>query len=351
MNTATYGSLVLATASRRPERVVSNEEMTELIISGTKSSTPKEEIRKVRDRAHEIERKTGLVTRCFFAQDEDPVDVAYRLLYLLVDRAGLPWNELGGLIISSSSIHGFPGLSQQVIAKARSAHPSLGNPLVLDVGSNACTSFLYAVGIADALIRTQGLSRVACLAIEFSSRCVRYDIESFAISTLFGDAAAGVMLGGSGKALATLESIHLGSRIDAQRVKFISGSGIDASDFTAPVSANARWYVDGPPVAIDAIEILVEETQALQASGIRIDWLIPHQANLTRILFPACDRLRIPRDRLCHSFATTGNTSSASIPLLLDELFRAGRVWPGESIVLVSFGASFSVASGHLRVC
>jgi 3-oxoacyl-[acyl-carrier-protein] synthase-3 len=87
-----------------------------------------------------------------------------------------------------------------------------------------------------------------------------------------------------------------------------------------------------------------------QQAGVAVDWLIPHQANLTRILEPACDTLGIPRDRLCASFERTGNTSSASIPLLLDELFASGQPRAGENIVMVGFGASFSVGSAHLVV-
>jgi len=74
--------------------------------------------------------------------------------------------------------------------------------------------------------------------------------------------------------------------------------------------------MSGPPVAIGATRILVEEIQRVQREGVQIDWLIPHQANLTRILIPACAKTGIDPDRLCASFADTGNTSSASIPLL-----------------------------------
>ena len=79
--------------------------------------------------------------------------------------------------------------------------------------------------------------------------------------------------------------------------------------------------------------------------GISIDWLIPHQANLTRILIPACEKTGIDPERLCGSFADTGNTSTASIPLLLDQLVRGGRVESGQNALLVGFGASFTVGS------
>ncbi len=88
-----------------------------------------------------------------------------------------------------------------------------------------------------------------------------------------------------------------------------------------PVPRDVRWFMAGPPVAIGATKILVGEIKRYQDEGHAIDWLIPHQANLTRILIPACQKVGIDPERLCASFAETGNTSSASIPLkLLDQL-------------------------------
>jgi 3-oxoacyl-[acyl-carrier-protein] synthase-3 len=93
---------------------------------------------------------------------------------------------------------------------------------------------------------------------------------------------------------------------------------------------------------------LVDEIRRVQGEGHVIDWLIPHQANLTRILIPACKSAGIDPKRLCASFAETGNTSSASIPLLLDQLVRDGRTVKGENALLIGFGASFSVGSALL---
>ena len=92
-----------------------------------------------------------------------------------------------------------------------------------------------------------------------------------------------------------------------------------------------------------------ELIQRVQDDGVKIDWLIPHQANLTRILLPACAKTGIDPDRLCASFAETGNTSSASIPILLDQLIESGRARPGEHALMVGFGASFSIGSALIR--
>jgi 3-oxoacyl-[acyl-carrier-protein] synthase-3 len=294
-----------------------------------------------------IEKKTGLSARRFFAPDESPVAVGLELLERLMQ--GQSWSGLDAILVSSSSVHGFPGLSQQLVAAARGRHPELGAPFVLDIGSNACTGFMYALAVGSSVMQALGYRRVACLALEFSSRCIAYDPLSFGTSTLFGDAAAGLLLGRDMRGLATLQSVHAGSMIDAETIGLIHGTGMQAAQTTIDVPKSARWFMAGPPVAIGATRILVDEIQRVQRDGVRIDWLIPHQANLTRILIPACLKTGIDPQRLCASFAETGNTSSASIPLLLDQLVRGGRARQGDNALLVGFGASFAIGSALLE--
>ena len=341
---------VRATATYLPPSAVSNEDLAERLIAGSGPDLRHDERELVRARARGLERKTGLVERRFFAAADDPVAIAYGVLGDLVAGAGARWDELDGIVVSSSRSHGFPGVSQRRVARARSEHVGLGDPFVLDLGSNACTGFMYAVGIASSLIATQGYRNVAVLAVEFSSRCLDYRASAFASSMLFGDAVSGLLLAAGGNARAELLSVHMGSRIDAERITHIRGAGVTAFAPDEPAPASERWFVDGPPVARGAIDILVAEVQRYQRAGVDVDWLIPHQANLTRILHPACDAVGVPRERLCTSFAHTGNTSSASIPLLLDDLLASGRAKSGDDVILVGFGASYSTGSAHLRV-
>jgi 3-oxoacyl-[acyl-carrier-protein] synthase-3 len=116
---------------------------------------------------------------------------------------------------------------------------------------------------------------------------------------------------------------------------------------------NMNWWSDDGAVYVRAHNTSMPETPdviaRLQADGVTIVWLVPHQANLTRILIPACEKTGIDPERLCASFADTGNTSSASIPLLLDQLLRSGRVRPGQTALLVGFGASFTIGSALLE--
>jgi 3-oxoacyl-[acyl-carrier-protein] synthase III len=339
---------IVATASILPETVVTNRDIGQRLIDGAHARNVRdanaEETARVRSEL--IEQKTGLRARRFFDADDMPVDIGTRLLEKLMDDSA--WATLDAVLVSSSSTQGFPGVSQQIVVAAREKHGALAHPFVLDLSSNACTSFMYALTIGKSLIQAMGYRRVACLAIEFSSRCIAYDPKAFGISTLFGDAAAGVLLEGGDKGIALLRTTRASSMVDPGTIGLIKGSGMQANDPVREVPEDQRWYMAGPPVAVGATRILVDEIRRVQADGHAIDWLIPHQANLTRILIPACKSAGIDPKRLCASFAETGNTSSASIPLLLDQLVRDGRTVKGENALLIGFGASFSVGSALL---
>src|SRR5262249_50844640 len=116
---------VSATASILPETVISNREITERLIAGieVKDAADEEAVSAARARADLIERKTGLRARRFFDPDESPVAVGLDLLTRLLRDTG--WEKLDGVIVTSSSAHGFPGLSQQIVAQARLEHETL----------------------------------------------------------------------------------------------------------------------------------------------------------------------------------------------------------------------------------
>jgi 3-oxoacyl-[acyl-carrier-protein] synthase-3 len=338
---------VAATASFLPESVISNLEIGERLIQGANlGESGADLIDQTRTRAELIEKKTGLRERRFFAPDVMPADIGLEVLEKMMDAER--WRALDAVIVSSSSTQGFPGLSQQIVALAKAKHPGIGDPFVLDIGSNACTGFMYALTVATSLIKGMGYRNVACIAIEFSSRCIAYDPTAFGTSTLFGDAVAGVLLEAGQGGIALLQDVRASSMVDESTIGLIKGSGMQASRPDLEVPHAVRWFMAGPPVAIGAQKILVEEIRRYQAGGARIDWLIPHQANLTRILIPACKTVGIDPSRLRASFAETGNTSSASIPLALDMLVREEKLRRNDTALLVGFGASFTIGSALL---
>jgi len=164
---------ITATASILPGNVISNEEIGERLIGDANlGETGEGLIHETRARSELIEKKTGLRERRFFDDDANPAEIGLDLLERLMADAG--WSEVDAVIVSSSSTRGFPGLSQQIVAAAKSRHAELGNPFVLDISSNACTGFMYGVTIGAGLIKGMGYRRIALLAIEFASRCIAY---------------------------------------------------------------------------------------------------------------------------------------------------------------------------------
>jgi 3-oxoacyl-[acyl-carrier-protein] synthase-3 len=341
---------IIRTASTLPDTAVTNFEIGELLVAGVQpdDEAAEEIIAKIRERSTLIEKKTGLRARRFFDSSVSPVATGLALLERLMDTDA--WSDLDALIVSSSSTHGFPGLSQQIVAAARGRYPELGNPFVLDIGSNACTSFMYGLAVGVSTLQTMGFRRVACVAIEFASRCIPYDALHFGTSTLFGDAVAGLLLARGGTGVATINSVRASSMIDAESIAMIKGGGMAAAALGIDVPQPIRWYMAGPPVGVGATKILVEEIRRYQAAGARIDWLVPHQANLTRILIPACEKTGIDPTRLCASFADTGNTSSASVPLLLDRLLHGGNARTGDNALLIGFGSSYTIGSALIQL-
>src|SRR5215471_18460968 len=123
---------IVRTASTLPDAVITNREIGERLVAGVAIDDEAAEdiVAKVRERSELIEKKTGLRARRFFDPGVSPLKVGVELLdRLMSDEA---WSGLDALIVSSSSTHGFPGLSQQIIAAVRERHPELGAPFVLD---------------------------------------------------------------------------------------------------------------------------------------------------------------------------------------------------------------------------
>jgi len=198
----------------------------------------------------------------------------------------------------------------------------------------ACSGFVYGLVAADGFLRA-GLQRVLLIGSETMSRIVDWDDRGTAI--LFGDGAGAVVLErgeGPGRVL----GFDLGSDGSLRHILHAEVGG--------------TIEMDGQEVFRRAVRMMVDSAQrALTEADVSADDLalfVPHQAN-TRIITAACARLGISEDRTVSNLATTGNTSAASIPLALAEAADAGRLAPGDRVLLVGFGAGMSWASAVIE--
>ncbi|MGQ0433980.1 MAG: beta-ketoacyl-ACP synthase III [Microthrixaceae bacterium] len=198
----------------------------------------------------------------------------------------------------------------------------------------ACSGFVYGLVAADGFLRA-GLRRVLLVGSETMSRIVDWDDRGTAI--LFGDGAGAVVLergDGPGRVL----GFDLGSDGSLRHILHADVAG--------------TIEMDGPEVFRRAVRVMVDSgTAALAAAGVRAEELalfVPHQAN-TRIIDSACAKLGIVADRTANILATTGNTSAASIPMALADAADAGRLAPGDLVLLIGFGAGMSWASAVIE--
>jgi len=198
----------------------------------------------------------------------------------------------------------------------------------------ACSGFVYGLVAADGFLRA-GLERVLLIGSETMSRIVDWEDRGTAI--LFGDGAGAVVLE-RGDGPGRLLGFDLGS------------DGSQRHILHAEVGGTIE--MDGREVFRRAVRTMVDSAnRALEHAGTPVGdvaLFVPHQAN-TRIIDAACARLGIGPDRTASNVATTGNTSAASIPIALAEAADAGRLAPGDRVLLVGFGAGLSWASAVIE--
>lgn len=199
-----------------------------------------------------------------------------------------------------------------------------------------CTGFIYALTVADALIRTGGANKALVVGAEVFSRLL--DFSDRTTCVLFGDGAGAVVLEASDTPGIVSSCLHAdGEYADILNVPGnVSGGGI---------LGDVTLTMDGPAVfklAVNALDKAAHE--ALAKAGREpssIDWLIPHQANL-RIMQGTAKKLKLSLDRVVGTVDQHGNTSAASIPLALDHAVRSGLVQRGHSLVLEGAGGGFT---------
>ena len=149
---------------------------------------------------------------------------------------------------------------------------------------------------------------------------------------------------------ARIVATRMGSRSTDATTGLLHGTGVLTSAPNQALSADYRWQVEGPRVAVAAVELLAGEIAHYRRSGIAFDWIVPHQANLNGIMLPACAKAGVARERMLTTIEWMGNTAAASVPLTFDYFRRQQRFRPGERVLLVGFGASFTVASAVVEI-
>ncbi|GIV01029.1 MAG: 3-oxoacyl-[acyl-carrier-protein] synthase 3 [Actinomycetota bacterium] len=319
---------IVGLGSHLPERVVSNAWFERLV------ETSDEWIRE----------RTGIVERRFAAEDEATSDLAVVAARRALEDAGISPEQLD-LIVCATLTPDTP-----IPASAVWVQRKLGVTCpAFDVNA-ACAGFSYAIATGTAFVESGAADTVLVIGAEVLSRVLDFTDRSTCV--LFGDGAGAVVLRRS-EAPGVLGSL-LGADGRAAEILIIPAGG--SARPASPETVAARDHSIRMPAGREVFKRAVVEMAAacralLEKAGHTpddVDVLIPHQAN-ARIMVAVAERLGIGPERAVVDVAEVGNTSAASIPIALDRAYRAGRLRPGQLVLLTSFGAGLAWGATLIR--
>ena len=290
-----------------------------------------------------ITTRTGIRERRIVAEGESTSDLGVRAARIAMERAGVSPDEIDLLVVGTTSPdYWLPSTACVMQAKLGLDCPAFD-------AMAACTSFIYGLQLSAAMIESGRAETILVVGVEALTRFVDFTDRSTCV--LFGDGAGAVVLRAGDEP--GVESCVLGADGTGGQHLIVPAGGA-AYPTTIDAVTNRDIYVKmaGNEVFKFAVRVIPKATnEVLAASSHTLDdlrWLIPHQAN-KRIIDTVEERLGIDHDRVYCNLDKTGNTSAASIPLALDDLYTSGRLSPGDLLVLVGFGAGLTWGASVLR--
>jgi 3-oxoacyl-[acyl-carrier-protein] synthase-3 len=321
-------SRITGTGSYLPQRRVTNQNLADdLAARGVATSD------------QWIVERTGIHARHFAAPEEKTSDLGLHAARQALAMAGRQAQEIDLIVFATST----PDM----------VFPSTACILQDKLGANGCpafdvqavcSGFVYALTVADAMIRSGSARRALVVGAEVFSRILDFNDRTTCV--LFGDGAGAVVLEASDEPGILASELHA----DGKYVDILCVPGGVAG---GEVVGNPLLQMDGQAVFKLAVGVLEKTARAtLDKAGLKdsdIDWLIPHQANI-RIMQGTAKKLKLPLDKLIVTVDQHGNTSAASIPLALDNAVRAGQVQKGQHVLLEGVGGGFTWGAVLLKM-
>ena len=336
-------SRIAGTGSYLPPRRLSNAELAaQLAQQGIETSD------------EWIVERTGILARHFADEGVVCSDLAEQAARRAMQAAGVGPQDIDLIIVATSTPDMvFPSTAAILQGKLGITH---GAP-AFDVQA-VCSGFVYALTVADSLIRTGTASRALVIGAEVFSRIL--DFKDRTTCVLFGDGAGAVVLeavdaaaaGGlaapAGAAMPRVGILSTDLHADGRHVGILCTPGTVSC---GQVVGDPTLKMDGQAVFKLAVKVLEEAARAaLDKAGATeadIDFLIPHQANI-RIMQSTARKLKLGQDRVIVTVDQHGNTSAASIPLALDTVVRDGRIQRGHRLMLEGVGGGFTWGAVYL---
>jgi 3-oxoacyl-[acyl-carrier-protein] synthase-3 len=328
-------SRIVGTGHYLPERVVSNRDLETSVDTSDAWITE----------------RTGIKARRIARDGELTSDMAAAAARSALEMAGIPASKLSMIIVGTVT----PDTPMPACAVFVQQKIGAGTVPSFDI-SAACAGFLYGISIADQFIRSGQCEYVLVVGVELLSRVLNW--KDRATCVLFGDGAGAVVLGPSGAKPGDVRpSGVLATRLYtdgslAEALVIPAGGSREAVTTEGLAASRNKVHMVGSEIFKVAVKNLVSASkEALEAASLSTDeikWVVAHQANL-RILAKESARLAIPMERFVLNIERCGNTSSASIPIALDEAVRDGRIQRGDHLVMCALGAGISWGGAAVR--
>jgi 3-oxoacyl-[acyl-carrier-protein] synthase-3 len=313
------------------------------VIAGVGSALPKrridnEELAKTVDTSDQwIVERTGIRSRYVAGEGETTATLARDAALKALDQAGIDAKDIGLIVLATATPdQTFPSSATKVQAML-----GIDDCIAFDVHA-VCTGFLYALSVADSMLRSGSAGTALVIGAETFSRIL--DWEDRATCVLFGDGAGALVL-----------QAEEGER------------GILATRLHADGRHNDLLFVDGGPsttgtvgklrmkgrevfrhAVVNLADVLSEVLAAAGLESADVDWVVPHQAN-ARILDATAKKLGLPAEKVVMTVDMHANTSAASVPLALDTAVRDGRIKRGDIVVLEAMGGGFTWGAAALK--
>jgi 3-oxoacyl-[acyl-carrier-protein] synthase-3 len=325
-----FKTQIIGTGSYAPEKVITNKDLEKIVNTSDEWITE----------------RTGIKERRQAAEGEVTSDMATKAAVRALEMAKTRPEEVDLLIVGTIS----PDMPMPACAAFVQAKLGAKNAFAFDL-SAACAGSLYGMAIADQYIQTGKVRRALVIGVELLTRIIDWQDRNTCV--LFGDAAGAMVLSPSEEKGRGILSTHLHSDGTAAEVLCIRGGGSKYPPSEEMLQKKLhKVSMNGREVYKIAVRALHEAmNEALAANGLsaaQLNHIIAHQANL-RIVESVLGRLGIPMDRCWINIARYGNTSSASLPMSLDEANRAGKLKPGDLIGMMAIGAGVAWGSAIVR--
>lgn len=313
-------SRITGTGSYVPPRRLTNADLAaELAAQGVETSD------------EWIVERTGIRARHFVADGVYSSDLALEACKSALQAAGLQASDIDLIIVATST----PDMVFPSTACILQNKLGANGGAAFDVQA-VCSGFVYALTVADSLIRTGTANKALVVGAEVFSRLLDFNDRTTCV--LFGDGAGAVVLEASDTPGILASDLHA----DGKHVGILCVPGHVSN---GNILGDPLLKMDGQAVFKLAVGVLEDAARATLAKAGKteadIDWLIPHQANI-RIMTSTAKKLKLPMEKVVVTVDQHGNTSAASIPLALDAAVRAGRVKPGQNLMLEGVGGGFT---------